>query len=365
MTPLKRIRVAYVDDSQAELTRFAERLSDRTIEVIGFAPPVNLDVSSILRQKPDLFLLDYELTKVGINDVRVAYRGGALAVALRDSFPDHPIVLFTRQTLFARPEYDQLKEIRPVFDETVFKHTVEQDPSAARGTLEGLARGFARVRQKRSRDRTALMQLVGATEEEEDLLVKAGPPWSKQQSEPTGEWRVTEAANWLRRVVLAYPGIMYDPLHAATALGIELSSFEKPQVQRFFKSARYTGVFAPPEGRWWRGRLYKAAQELLARCQMTGPTLPLFIQAFRKQYNANLRPAVCISSKTTPADAVCYVLHKPVKREYSLPYYPDTRPPVMDEARASFKAIREEDVLDELFDEQGQQLLSDIRKPRK
>ena len=37
----------------------------------------------------------------------------------------------------------------------------------------------------------------------------------------------------------------------------------------------------------------------------------------------------------------------------------------MDEARVSFKAIRESDVLDELFDEQGQQLLAEIWKSNK
>ncbi len=367
MTTSKQIQIAYVDDSPTELQRYAERLASRKVQICQFAPPADLDVSTIVRSKPDLFLLDYELTKAGASDARVAYRGGALAVSLRDAFPSHPIVLFTRKALFSRPEYGQLKDIRPVFDDRLFKHSVDQDPETARETLADLALGFGKMRQKRNRNWAALMQLLDAEPDESDLLVKAGPPLSKDQPEgtPTTEWRVTEGANWVRGVALAFPGILYDPLHAATALGIDVDSFRKPRVQKFFRAAKYSGIFAPVEGRWWRTRLYKAAQDLFRKQDGGGPAPLAFAAAFRAQFNVRLNPAVCVYSRTTPADAVCYVLAKPVKREYSLAYYPDTRPPIMDEARVSFKAIRESDVLDELFDEQGQQLLAEIRKSTK
>jgi hypothetical protein len=56
------------------------------------------------------------------------------------------------------------------------------------------------------------------------------------------------------------------------------------------------------------------------------------------------------------------VLRKPVKREFSLPYHPDSRPAVMDEARVSYKAIRESnDVFEEFFDEQHRQLVRKIQ----
>ena len=75
MTTSKQIKIAYVDDSPTELQRYAERLASRKVQICQFAPPADLDVSTIIRSKPDLFLLDYELTKAGASDARVAYRG--------------------------------------------------------------------------------------------------------------------------------------------------------------------------------------------------------------------------------------------------------------------------------------------------
>ena len=52
--------------------------------------------------------------------------------------------------------------------------------------------------------------------------------------------------------------------------------------------------------------------------------------------------------------------------KYSLSYKPDSRPPVMDEARVSFEAIRtSNEVNDELFDPLGKELLPEIRRMQK
>jgi hypothetical protein len=74
---------------------------------------------------------------------------------------------------------------------------------------------------------------------------------------------------------------------------------------------------------------------------MSGACLHGFASAWTKHSGSGLELSTCVHSQKQPAECVCYVLSKPVKREFSLPYWPDNRPVVMDEARVSFKAIRE------------------------
>jgi hypothetical protein len=64
---------------------------------------------------------------------------------------------------------------------------------------------------------------------------------------------------------------------------------------------------------------------------------------------------------TEGAEAVCYVLHEPVKLSHSLRYYPDARPSVMDPARVSYRAIYADDSFDEeLLDSSGQDMLEQV-----
>jgi len=66
------------------------------------------------------------------------------------------------------------------------------------------------------------------------------------------------------------------------------------------------------------------------------------------------------------ADAVCYILKEPVKVRNSIRYYPDDRPPVMDEARVSFRAIRESNEFDEnLVDEDGRSIVNKLWEDRR
>jgi hypothetical protein len=89
------------------------------------------------------------------------------------------------------------------------------------------------------------------------------------------------------------------------------------------------------------------------------------LQEQNRPVQPTLAPAVCISSGEKPADWVCYILQKPVKREYSLPYHPDQRPAIMDEARVSFRAVKEDNrVALELIDRENQGLLDKLLKEK-
>ena len=83
-----------------------------------------------------------------------------------------------------------------------------------------------------------------------------------------------------------------------------------------------------------------------------------FPEAFQKKNKKTLNPALCIYDKKPTADWVCAVLKEPVKLENSIPYYPDCRPKVMDQARVSFEAIlRSSDFDENLVDADGAEII--------
>jgi len=358
--------IIYFDDSSDDRDKYAGRLRKTHLRVTVLPPPKEFDLRAIRKAKPDLFLVDYELTKARSKEERVNYFGGTLGTALREVFAGYPIVLLTRRNLVSQPGYRQVNEIKQAFDELLYKDEIEANPALTAKTLISLATGFASLRRQSKKNWASLVRNLNATPVEADSLLSTGPPFINPQGAGSPQWRVQEAARWIRQVVLHYPGVLYDELHASAALGIAVESFRGRQVQKLFTSAQYEGVFSESGRRWWRSRLFDGAQTVISKAGLSGPANTAFAPAFKKIHNSSLRPAVCVSSGIKWADCVCYILQKPVRREFSLPYHPDDRPSGMDEARVSFKAIRESNrVSDELFDEQNQALLEEIREGKK
>lgn len=351
-----RPRVNFIDDDSHDGERFAKLLRrGGYLDVHFFLPSPELNLDAIIQPPPHLFLVDYELIRPQEAGIHANYLGGTLATAIRESLPDRPIVLITRRSLFAWDRDKHVMEASQIFDHVIYKGDMHQDPASVRKQLRSIAEGFRILREQQTRDWKTLLDVLEATEDEGKLLREAAPP-------PSG-WQVFEAARWIRNTVLAYPGVLYDPLHAATALGIERNAFLGRRVQKLTRDAKYSGIFAPPEGRWWRIRLFTAVEKLIRKQGIQGPANRAFAEAFQNRYGEELPLAKCIYSGETPADWVCYIYKEPVKIRYSLVYHPDTRPAVMDDARVSFKAVRESDkVFDELFDAEGAKLLQEIRE---
>jgi len=352
-----KVRVNFIDDVREDGEGYAKLLArGRRLDVHFFLPSPELNnIDALTQPPPDLFLVDYELIRQQDGEIHADYLGGTLATAIREKLPDYPIVLITRRGLVVWDRDRRIIEASQIFDHVIYKSDIDEEPAFVRKQLMSIAEGFRNLRKRKRKNWEALLSVLGATEEEGKLLRETAPP-------PSG-WQVFEAARWIRNIVLAYPGILYNPLHAATALGIEKDAFLGRRVQRLVRDAKYTGIFAPSEGRWWRTRLLAAAEEFVRKEGIEGAINHAFAKAFQERYKEELALAKCIYSGETPADWVCYILNEPVKIAYSLVYHPDTRPPVMDDARVSFKAIRESnEVHDELFDAEGARLLKEIRK---
>jgi hypothetical protein len=378
-------RIIYIDDQadDGKAERYRERLArSEDIHCVLVPPPKYItgigeievsDEGSIVDNPPSLFLVDQDLMSVD-------YYGSTLVAQIRSQFPEYPIVIITRRTVLKNlgPEKSrQLVEEMQTFDDFILKDMLDDDPTGIQKRLIALSEGFSALREIRDRTWVSLVEAMKADEEEADLLRETAPPLPKplpksravhgdeeeaQEEVPKVNWTVTGAAHWIRGVIISYPGILYDALHSATRLGISVDAFMREDVQREFEGCAYGGVFAPHDGRWWKGRLLGAAQELILEQELEGQINKTFAQAFSRKHGVDLEPATCVWDSSPSADQVCYVLQDSVKTEHSLRYYPDNRPSVMDHARVSFRAIQESDDFDDDFlDSNGRKLLAKIQ----
>lgn len=167
-----------------------------------------------------------------------------MAAFLRERPPECPIVLITRGSLFHTDKFANAFDVQGTFDDVILKEDVAEKPVDHQEYLVRLIEGFRALERQQSRDRRALYAVLKATEEEIRLLNQAQPPAQHGES---GGWRVAEAARWIRKTLLAYPGILYDSIYAASMLGIAESAFLNRQIQKHFRQARYAGPFLPPK----------------------------------------------------------------------------------------------------------------------
>lgn len=353
---LMAIKVCLVDDTEVEGLRYAELLSDSDRLLTRFTfPPSDLDLDVFFSEDVGLFLIDYELIGRQPNRPHANYYGGTLATALRQRSPDTPLVLLTRRTLALWHHDRPFVEPSQIFDGELYKDEIDDDLDRVVKQLSELAKGFILLKAKQERNWDELLVALDASPEEEAALLREANP-------PADGWTTVQASRWIRHVILQYPGVLYDNVHAATALGISVESFTTTELQSFLHQARYTGVFSPIDGRWWRNRLFRLRENIVSEVTSGELSRLPFRDAFQRKFQIELNHAVSVVTEKPGADWVCYILNQPAEIENTLVYYPDNRPSVMDEARVSFKAIRESPyVKDELFDVESGELLEEIR----
>jgi hypothetical protein len=326
-------------------------------------PPVNLDLKDIIKDRPDLILIDHVLTGYRLHGKAVPYLGGTLASRIREAYHEYPLILTTTRNRFRRhSEAAQLGAI----DDVVFKDDIEANPESIAMRLRGWIQGFEQLRNTKQRSLASLAKKLKGSDEESDKLKETFPVTPKRLfggKIEEFEWSVPEAAQWINRILFRYPGILYDSLHCATILGISERAFLRVKVQNVFRNAMYVGPFANLDPRWWRDRVLTTAFAMIKKAGEEPILSASFSRAFEKLYRRKLQPSICVVTGKQHADAVCYVLRKPVLREKSLEYFPDDRPRVMERARVSFRAIKQSpEVREELFSAEGRELYRRIIK---
>jgi len=337
------IKVLYVDDQIEQPRRDAQHIKQLFEQFGDFAcelrfPPK--DFSDLPQDGWEALLIDFDLKGVPQNGEPVNYYGSTLASEVRMRYQSRPIVLITRAGII-QPWQRQLLEKSIDVDYIVLKDEIEKDPGEQSRIIRALIEGFAEIAEISGQDWSGVLKLMGATEQEAHTLREASPPIEGKQ------WNIPQAANWIRNVVMGFPGILYDDLTSATRLGLDLESFTADAaVKDLFEPAKYRGVFHKYQQRWWRNRLFNIAQTYMVERDISGAVFQKFADAFEREYKRILKHSVCVYDGTEIADWVCYIYNKPVKQRNSIPYYPDNRPAVMDQARVSFKAIQESNDFD-------------------
>ena len=351
-----QIRIVLIDDSQADRDRLSDRINFLgNLEVFALPPPSDLDLSSILDAKADLFLIDYELDTRQPDDSIANYQGMTLAARLREEMQDYPIVLLTRPDLQAWSSAQRIARFGGSIDSIHYKKNIESHPKRTLNKLTSMAEGYKVFRECEERSVASLLDLLKTDEPGQESALRATPP--------RDGWAAVEAASWRRSVLLGYPGILYDCNHAATALGISIDSFEQPPIQDLLRDATYQGPFAKENRRWWRHSLFEVAFKVCGGRERDHALREVFRVAASEKFGTDLQPSQDPQTGASPADTVCYVSGIPVRIETSLPYRPDNRPSVMDEARVSFQAIQEtNDVVENYLDTNSRALLEEIRR---
>lgn len=358
-----RVKTVYIDDDDKELKKWKRKFEDderskERFEII----PINsqesglIDLLNIIKtKKPELILADFDLSKPK-NNVLLGISGTTLSSAIKEKFPDTPIVLFTRKSVFNIERYS--RQVLYSLDDVVYKSDIFQPNRGNLNQIYELAIGFKKLRKIKSSKWDDILKVIKAPQIDHDTLKLSNPPLSLG-----GNWSVSEVADWARKTLIKYPGILYDQIHSATFLGLSEIEFLSEKTKEIFAKAKYSGVFAPVEGRWWKSELRRIAISKMNKKEKELSFHAGFLSSLARIRKTQVERSKCIYSDETPADWVCYILNKPVKIKYSLAYRVDPRPKVMDEARVSFKAIKtSNEVNDELFDPLGRDMLKQIRK---
>lgn len=260
-----RVRALAIDDDPQALQTF-RRLEKHGIECRAILPPrpevFPAEIFQPIEQgKIDVVLVDFILdAESGQGEKPASYRGGMLAAAIKERFPETPIVLVTTEEKHRRLVKESPK-VRELFDHLLLKSEISGRPAQrtrAVSQIRALAEGFRRIREALRRPPEAdpwkpLQRLLGIDSEHlEKLADRLGGSAPQAQA---------DAVNWLLGELLAHPGPLLDAAEARSRLGLTSDSFEKESVQRWAESARYHGVFAELHPRWWESGLF----ELLKR----------------------------------------------------------------------------------------------------
>lgn len=360
------IKIIYIDDDNRELEKYELKFKsdDRSIsrfKLIARKPPKSpKDYEEIRKESPELILIDFNLTIPDADGKVIGISGVTLSTEMRQQFPEIPIVLFTRKSIFNIQDYSNIKQTLSNIDKIIYKNELFSTNALFLETLYVLSIGYKKLRESKSKNQDDLLKLLKAPENEHENLKLANPPMS---SATKSIWSVSEIAKWINEILITYPGILYDAIHSATYLGITEEAFLTTEVQQFFNKAKYLGIFTPPENRWWKSKLLEIATSKMNKSESSFQIREGFPSAWKRINKNPIENSKCIYSGDSPAEWVCYILNKPVMIKYSLSYRPDSRPSVMDEARVSFEAIRTSNkVNDNLFDPLGREMLEQIRK---
>src|SRR5262249_52890891 len=140
---------------------------------------------------PDALLIDHDLSSAPENSDPVSYMGSTLASELRLRQPTTPIALITRLHITAAGWQTQFLQQSNDLDSIIDKDDIIRTPEKVRARITSLVNGFAALAEIIGQDWEKVLILMGANDDEANLLREAGPPVSN------GQWNVPQTAKWI------------------------------------------------------------------------------------------------------------------------------------------------------------------------
>lgn len=361
-----KVKTLYIDDVSTERNRYKRKFDshpkskDRFELIATDTPKSNEDYDSIKRISPDIILVDHDLSRPDANGNVIGISGLTLIAELKQHYPKIPLILFTKKSVFDRNNLKSFNNLLSVVDKVIYKSELFKDEKSSLNELYDLAIGYSILAGKEKINWDTIFELLGAPEEEFERIKLSAPPELVQK-----KFTVASISKWITEVLIRYPGIVYDSLHAATFLGISEEAFLTQPIQRYFENAKYNGLFAKSGNYWWKSRLIDVASNEMSDEELDYPIREGFHQTWKRLKEVDLNKSECTDSGESPAEWVCYVLREPMMINLSLPYRPDSRPEIMDEARISFKSIRTtNDVSPEMIDPIVKEKYDEVRSLR-
>lgn len=335
------IQVIYVDDElDNPLTRMiANLMTTNQVKCELRLPPP--DLAEVANWDMDIFLIDYDLASAKVDDRLIGYSGNSLATEVRNKKPSCPIILVSRKDVLSDRGL-HITTGRSDLDLILYKNDILNNKEKSLQDILTLHDAYVQLIEIQNQPWSKVLDKLGADQDESRKIREAFPP-----IEHGHQWFVSTTIEWIRSVLMGYPGILYDSLHASARIGITNDAFLSETVQELFADAEYKGLLAEFGKRWWSDRLLTIAKRTMMDANVSAPVSEGFVEAFERTKQKKLESTQCIVDGEPIADQICYILKQPVKRKNSILYYPDSRPPIMDAARVSIKAIRESDDFDE------------------
>lgn len=251
------VSVLWVDDE--DRTEDVKNLSSELLNIEwlhpeGFETKLK-EYESAKNTIPELFLIDFYLgQKESANGEKYPYHGLAPNALIRDKYPEHPIYLVTAEETEngdARlSEWAQAAEC--TFDNIL---TLKEIQRKGKEILYYDALNYRKIRNETaSNNINALFDLLKAPDSVRDKVKLVLPDELKAGLMPKNsinpEGNTISFSRWVRELLFANPGLLYDQLYTATLLGVNPKGFER--ISGKFGKALYTGVFSETEElMWW------------------------------------------------------------------------------------------------------------------
>ena len=158
-----KIKTIYIDDDDTELVKYERKFEEDAwkdrfeIATIDTQKKVVDLINEVEKENPDLILVDFDLAKPK-NDVVLGISGTSLSTALREKFPEVPIVLFTRKSVFKIEKCPP--RVLSSLDEIIYKSDIFANDIEIFHLLYELAIGFQKLRNATSKKWLDLLGVI-------------------------------------------------------------------------------------------------------------------------------------------------------------------------------------------------------------